>query len=481
MYRSIVGCVLIVTLGVIVVSATSCIDATSGRCSSPLGGGVCTTPNLCVPTLYNNYTIFNSTCPKAGHVCCVVPNDQRPVLGAPCQSLGTEVGKCINWVDTSCAAPSMLFRGSCQSEPFVQCCAAPLSQCPSLCDINPCAAFCTNRTLCPSIFHSPSVVPTPPAAIPAPPVVVPVPSQVFPPPIVTPTPPAAIPAPPVVAPVPSQVLPPPIVAPTPPAAIPAPPVVVPPTRALPPPAISPAPSPSPCSCPPGPPGPQGPVGAQGATGPVGPQGPVGAQGETGPEGPVGAQGAQGVQGETGPQGPQGDVGVQGPQGAQGNTGPAGPVGAQGPQGPQGASGVIDFADFYALMPPNNTATIAVGSDVAFPNDGPSSGSGNIARVPSSSTEFNLEVIGAYQVLFQVSINEAGQLILTLNGADLAYTVVGRATGTSQLVGIAIVRTTSTSSVLTVRNPAGESTALTITPNAGGTRAVSAHLIITRLA
>lgn len=38
----------------------------------------------------------------------------------------------------------------------------------------------------------------------------------------------------------------------------------------------------------------------------------------------------------------------------------------------------------------------------------------------------------------------------------------------QIVGIAIVTTTSINSILTVRNPADNSTALTITPLAGGT-------------
>jgi hypothetical protein len=130
------------------------------------------------------------------------------------------------------------------------------------------------------------------------------------------------------------------------------------------------------------------------------------------------------------------------------------------------------------MPPDNAATVAVGGDVDFPQDGPASGSGLIAR--TSADSFNLAVIGVYQVLFQVSVSEAGQLILTINGADLAYTVVGRATGTDQITGLAIVQTTVINSILTVRNPAGNSTALTITPLAGGTRPVSAHLVITRL-
>ncbi|MBQ9148760.1 MAG: collagen-like protein, partial [Oscillospiraceae bacterium] len=210
----------------------------------------------------------------------------------------------------------------------------------------------------------------------------------------------------------------------------------------------------------GPAGPQGPVGE---TGPAGPQGPAGVAGSVGPQGPVG---------ETGPAGPQGPAGVAGP------TGPQGPIGETGPVGPQGpAGGVLNFADFYALMPPDNSATVAPGTDVSFPQDGPNSGSGITRTGPSS---FNLAEIGTYQVLFQVSVTEAGQLILTLNGADLAYTAAGRATGVSQIVGMAIVETTEINSILTVRNPEGTAAALTITPLAGGTRPVSAHLVITQI-
>ena len=73
-----------------------------------------------------------------------------------------------------------------------------------------------------------------------------------------------------------------------------------------------------------------------------------------------------------------------------------------------------------------------------------------------------------------------KLIFTLNGADLDYTVVGRATGTSDIIEMSIISTSSVNSILTVRNPAGNSTALTITPLAGGTRPVSAHLLITQI-
>ena len=213
--------------------------------------------------------------------------------------------------------------------------------------------------------------------------------------------------------------------------------------------------------------------APGVRGPVGPQGLQGVQGVTGP---TGATGPQGLQGEIGPVGPQGLQGVQGVTGPTGATGPQGLQGEVGPTGPAGT--ILSYADFYALMPPNNSATVAIGTDVSFPQDGPNSNTG-ISRLNDSS--FNLESIGVYQITFQVSVTEAGQLIITLNGEDIASSVVGRATGTSQIVGISIIETVTENSVLTVRNPAGSSTALTITPLAGGTRPVSAHLIITQLA
>ncbi|WP_135557293.1 collagen-like protein [Paenibacillus cymbidii] len=223
----------------------------------------------------------------------------------------------------------------------------------------------------------------------------------------------------------------------------------------------------------------GPQGVAGALGPQGLAGLVGAIGSLGPQGLAGAlgpQGAAGLVGAIGALGPQGLAGLAGALGAAGLAGPAGATGPAGPAGPPG--GVLGFADFFALMPGDNAATVAPGTDVSFPQNGPISGAA-ITRIGASS--FNLAAIGTYQVLFQVSVTEAGQLILTLNNADLDYTVVGRATGASQIVGMALVQTSVINSILTVRNPAGESTALTITPVAGGTRPVSAHLVITRIA
>jgi hypothetical protein len=129
------------------------------------------------------------------------------------------------------------------------------------------------------------------------------------------------------------------------------------------------------------------------------------------------------------------------------------------------------------MPGDNAATVAPGEAVEFPQDGPSVGS---ASISVGSGDFLLPAIGTYQVEFQVSVSEAGQLELVLDGVALPYTVVGRATGTSQLVGQALVTTSALNSVLEVDNPASAFSALTITPLAGGSSPVSATLIITQV-
>ncbi len=135
-----------------------------------------------------------------------------------------------------------------------------------------------------------------------------------------------------------------------------------------------------------------------------------------------------------------------------------------------------FSEFYALMPSDNTATIAAGTAIAFPQNGPTTGT----IIRSNVTDFILPDIGTYSVNWQVSISEAGQLVIRINGTENASTVVGRATGTSQIMGNAIIITTLPNSILSIAHPVGNTPALTLTPWAGGTHAVSATLNITRI-
>lgn len=170
----------------------------------------------------------------------------------------------------------------------------------------------------------------------------------------------------------------------------------------------------------------------------------------------------------------GPTGSTGPSGSTGSTGSIGPTGAT---GAIGASG-LGFAHFFALMPGDNAATIALGTPVSFPQDGAVS----LASPPTRSGPgvFILPSIGIYEVSFQVSVAEAGQLAVRLNGVQIASTVAGRATGTSQISNNVFVTTTTINETLEIINPAGNSAALTITPSAGGASAVSASLTIKRI-
>jgi hypothetical protein len=236
----------------------------------------------------------------------------------------------------------------------------------------------------------------------------------------------------------------------------------------------------------GPRGPRGETGTQGLQGFAGLPGPGGSQGLLGATGAIGASGptgAAGVAGSEGLVGPGGPAGVKGVAGSEGLVGPAGPAGAKGATGPEGPPGLPAFAEFYALMGPDNAATVGAGIPVQFPRDGPTTGV-ITRRGGVSFTEFVLPNIGTYRVAFSVSVTEAGQLVLALDSGggmlEQAYTVYGRATGASPIAGEALVTTTVAKSALELRNPTGNTPALTITPSAGGTHAAAASIVIQQL-
>ena len=139
---------------------------------------------------------------------------------------------------------------------------------------------------------------------------------------------------------------------------------------------------------------------------------------------------------------------------------------------------LPFANFFALMPPDNGATVAPGAPVLFPQDGPTSG----AAVRATAGTFTIPVAGTYLVSTQVSFSPAGQLALAINGVKVAATQIGRATSTTQGV-ISTLITVNAGDILSVINPGSHATALIITPNAGGDvseGSVSATLTIRRL-
>jgi hypothetical protein len=218
----------------------------------------------------------------------------------------------------------------------------------------------------------------------------------------------------------------------------------------------------------------GPVGAVAVVGATGATGTVGATGTAGATGTSGVAGVTGAVGATGTAGTTGATGANGSDGSQGVPGPKGDTGATGAAGPAGSSA---YAFFYALMPRDNADTVAVGDSVQFPQNGPNSSS--IQRGERDGV-FSLGNVGTYRVTFSASISEAGQLGITLNSRIVDYSVVGRATGTTQILGDVIVTTQEKDTMLSVVNPEGNSTALTVTPEAGGKSPVSASLVIQQL-
>ena len=83
-------------------------------------------------------------------------------------------------------------------------------------------------------------------------------------------------------------------------------------------------------------------------------------------------------------------------------------------------------------------------------------------------------------MWNASITEAAQLVLTLNGTELPYSVVGKGDGLGELVGFTVINITA-ATTLTVRTPSNNTTDITLTPNSGGTDPVTAHLTIVQLA
>jgi hypothetical protein len=184
-----------------------------------------------------------------------------------------------------------------------------------------------------------------------------------------------------------------------------------------------------------------------------------------------------VQGISGVQGVPGLPGLTGPQGAQGIPGIPGIPGAPGASG--GFSST--FAMFFALMPSDNSATVAISAPVQFPQNGPTNAGSSIVRsVGNPTSSFVLANKGVYKVDVQISVAEAGQIGVNVAGTLVPSSIVGRAVGATQLVISTLIQTTLPNTAIEVIN-AGSAAALTITLMAGGTAKVSATLVIQQLA
>ena len=138
-------------------------------------------------------------------------------------------------------------------------------------------------------------------------------------------------------------------------------------------------------------------------------------------------------------------------------------------------GAAPYADFYALMPGDNSSTIPFLAAIEFPRTTVS----NSSITSISPTQFRLPDVGTYEVMFQLSITESARVGITLNGSLQFASIVARSTGMSQLIGTTLVTTTSANTMLSVVN-AQSSGALTLTSYPGEIFPTSAHLVIKKL-
>lgn len=156
----------------------------------------------------------------------------------------------------------------------------------------------------------------------------------------------------------------------------------------------------------------------------------------------------------------------------------------------GAAALGSYAMFYGLTAGTGmsgtdyAATVAAGGAVPFPQNGPTFG----GIVAISSTAFKIPTIGTYEVTFHVHTIEPGQLELTVDngvGFVVAHECTGEnfnpTAGGHPIVANCIITTTGADAIVEVINPAGNSTALTITPADGAnTNANSQTLVIKQL-
>lgn len=141
-----------------------------------------------------------------------------------------------------------------------------------------------------------------------------------------------------------------------------------------------------------------------------------------------------------------------------------------------------YAMFFGLTagtgnpgPTDYAATVAPGTAVPFPQNGPAAG-----IVRSGPGTFVLGAIGTYEVNFKVHTTEPGQLQLRLNGAALANTTsaaMNPTAGGHPIVGTGIfITTTVINEILEVIVPAGNTPALTIVPADGASTHANAQSI-----
>jgi hypothetical protein len=131
---------------------------------------------------------------------------------------------------------------------------------------------------------------------------------------------------------------------------------------------------------------------------------------------------------------------------------------------------------------DNPSSIMPGTSVNFPKPLVNT-YGSIQRVSGSTSQFILPANGSFEVMFQVTIQNTGELVVVLNGAEQFMTVVGKS-GNGQVIGMSILSTPAGGvSILSINNPVSAvNGGLKIDEATGAlSQPLSCHLIIKQIA
>lgn len=139
----------------------------------------------------------------------------------------------------------------------------------------------------------------------------------------------------------------------------------------------------------------------------------------------------------------------------------------------------DYAFFFNKAV---SATVAIAAPFPFDTDGPKT-SGFLhtaSAVVATSAPITIVNAGTYAVNYSITVAEAHQFALYINGAVVTSTIYGQATGTSATSAFAII-TVAAGAVLTLRNHLSVAALTLVTPSGGTAGNNTNSLMIRRLA
>lgn len=130
-----------------------------------------------------------------------------------------------------------------------------------------------------------------------------------------------------------------------------------------------------------------------------------------------------------------------------------------------------------------SATVAIAAPFPFDSDGafsPAVFAHTASPVVATSAPITILQAGTYRVEYSVTVAEARQIALYLNGAVVLNTIYGAATGTVVTTAFAII-TAAANDVLTLRNHLSAAALTLVTPSGGTAENTTNSILIEKLA